>query len=193
MTEFRAAGPPAEAVRGRPGGIGRSTSRRAEAVSDSLRRQAGGFLEQRRSVIRRTLLATGALGVVAAYQTGILKHIPDPPVSIFDSDAVDAAGEAYNLAEMPDAILGMLSALVTAGLASMGPKDRADHRPWLPLALAGKAALDAAWAARLSAEQASKHRRFCFWCLTAALSQIAALPATIPEARAALGGLKHRF
>jgi hypothetical protein len=71
-----AAGPPAREVRGRPGGIGRSTSPAAEQVSDNLRRHSGGFLDQRRRISALALAGVGSLGVVAAYQTGVIRHVP---------------------------------------------------------------------------------------------------------------------
>lgn len=52
--------------------------------------------------------------------------------------------------------------------------------------LAGKAAVDAAQAAKLTADQWTTHRAFCFWCLTAATATFITLPLTWREAKAAL-------
>lgn len=188
----RPAGPPSAAARGSKGGIGRSTSATAEAVSDQLRRGTDGYLGHRRRVAALALGATGALGVVSLYQTGLLKHVPEPPLGLFDADRVDASGEAYRIFSMPDGILGMLSSVGTAALATMGTKDRVTQRPWLPLLLAAKAGLDAAWGIVLTLEQGSKHRRFCSWCLTAAAASLATFPAAVPEARAAWATLRKR-
>ena len=187
----RPGGPPAKEARGRPGGIGRSSSPAAEAVSDALRRQSSPLLDARRRIAALDLVATGALGVVAAYQTGLLRHIPDPPGRWFNSDKVDASGEAYKIGLVPDALLGMASAVATAALAAAGAQDRHRQHPWLPLVLAGKVVMDAAWAVRLTAEQVSKHRAVCFWCLTAATAQLLTLPHALPEARSALSKLRR--
>ncbi len=187
----RPAGPPAKAARGSRGGIGRSSTARAEAVSDQLRRGNDGYLADRRRVAALALGATGALGVVSLYQTGLLKHIPEPPLRLFDADRVDASGEAYRIFSMPDAILGMLSSVGTAALATMGTKDRVAQKPWLPLALAAKAAVDAAWGVVLTLEQGTKHKRFCSWCLTAAAASVATFPAALPEAKAAWSALRR--
>jgi len=109
-----------------------------------------------------------------------------------DADKVDASGEAYRILSMPDAILGMLSSISTAALATMGTTDRVSERPWLPLLLAAKTAMDAAWALVLTLEQGTKHRRFCSWCLMAAAASAATLPAAIPEARAAWSAWRKR-
>ena len=62
-------------------------------------------------------------------------------------------------------------------LAAMGGEDRAGQRPWLPLALAGKVALDALGAGKLTIDQWTKHRAFCLWCLLAAGATFAKRPA----------------
>lgn len=184
MTDL--AGPPADTVRPRQGGIGRSSNREAEVVSDALRRGSDELLAARRRVAASALVGIASLAAVAAYQSGIVKHLPDPPVGPFDSDAVDASGEAYALGRMPDAAIGIASYAVTLILAVIGGKDRHRDKPWLPLALAAKAASDAAWGAYLTAEQGSKHRKFCGYCLVAAASAATMVPNAIPETRAAL-------
>jgi uncharacterized membrane protein len=185
------AGPPAKEVRGKKGGIGRSSTPAAEAVSDFWRRGSGPELMRRRRASALTLLGIGALGAVAAYQTGVVKHLPDPP-GPFDSDSVDASGEAYAMGQAPDAAFGVLNAAMTLALVAAGGKDRAQHKPWLPLALGAKAAMDAAYALYLTAEQASKHRRtFCFFCMTAAASSVATFTQVLPDAKAALAAVRR--
>ncbi|MBW3669183.1 MAG: vitamin K epoxide reductase family protein [Actinobacteria bacterium] len=188
----RPAGPPAAAARGRPGGIGRATSPEAERVSDDLRRHAGEFLDERRRVARLSLVAAGAMGVVAAYQVGVLRRLPEPPLRLFDAERVDASGEAYQLFKTPDAALGLAGYAVTLALAGAGSADRWRQRPWLPLALAAKVAADAAGGVYLTAEQASKHGRFCSWCLAASAASVAMVPHVLPEARAAAACLLGR-
>ena len=60
----------------------------------------------------------------------------------------------------------------------------------MPLAMAGKAAVDAAQAAKLTVDQWRLHRAFCSWCLTAAAATFMVVPLVVPEARAALRGLR---
>ena len=183
----RPAGPPASVIRPASGGIGRRSSAAAEAVSDALRREEGPYLDQRRRTAALTLTSMAALGAVALYQFGLIRHLPEPPLPLLDADRVDASGEAYQQLKTPDAALGLASGAVTLVLAGMGGPDRHRTRRWIPVALAAKAAGDALGGAYLSVEQASKHRRFCGYCLVAAAANIAALPQTVPEAWAALG------
>lgn len=134
----------------------------------------------------------GSMGLVAAYQFGLLRHLPEPPRPRLDSDTVDASGEAYQLLKTPDAALGMASYAATLVLAGMGGRNRAQERPWLPLALAAKTALDAASGVFLALEQGTKHQRFCVWCLIAAGSSLAMVPVAVPEARSAWRQLRRR-
>ena len=85
----------------------------------------------------------------------------------------------------PDALLGMASYAATACLAGMGGKNRWKHTPWIPLAMAGKTAVDTALAAKLTVDQWTKYRAFCIWCLMAAAATFATAPLALPEAKAA--------
>ncbi len=132
MSAARAAGPPAASVR-RSGGIGRASTPAGEHLSDYLRRGSGELLARRRRTAALSLGGAAALGAVALYRFGVIKHLPDPPLPLFASDEVDAAGEAYSFLATPDAPVGIASYAVTAVLAGIGGEHRARDRPWIPL------------------------------------------------------------
>ncbi len=133
----------------------------------------------------------GAFGVVAAYQLGLLRRPPEPGLPGLDAARVDASGEAYALARTPDAALGLVSHAATLVLAGMGDRHRSTRHPLLPLLLAAKVVVDAAGSGLLTVEQATKHRRFCGWCLLAAATTVAAVPSAVPEASAAWRHLRN--
>ncbi|MFP5317906.1 MAG: vitamin K epoxide reductase family protein [Acidimicrobiia bacterium] len=172
-------------------GFGRSTSVEAEAVSADLRRGDDGWLRRRRNVAALSLSAMGSMGVVAAYQFGLLRRPPEPRIRLLDAQKVDASGEAYQFLKTPDAAVGLASYAATLALAGMGDRNRARTRPWVPLALAAKVGLDAVSGVLLTAEQASKHRRFCSWCLAASAASVAMVPQVLPEAREAWHRLRR--
>ena len=187
----RPAGPPAESI-DTSGGLGRSTSPLARRVSDDLRRHSDAYLDRRRRIAGLSLVAVGAMTVVSAYQTGVLRHIPEPPLALFDADRVDASGEAYQMLRTADGTLGLVSYGVTAALAAAGARTRAEDMPWLVLAMAAKVAGDALSGLSLTVEQASKHRKFCSWCLLASAASVAMVPAVVPETRAAIRTIRDR-
>lgn len=154
-----------------------------------MRLASDALTRQRRKVAAFNLGAIAALLPVAAYQTGLLRHLPEPPLLYLDADRVDASGEAYVTLRTAAAPLGIASYAATVALAAMGADDRAQRHPWLVLAFTGKVATDALGGAVLTLEQLTKHRRFCGYCLLASALAIAAVPAVVPEVRAALRSL----
>jgi hypothetical protein len=162
-----------------------------EELSRQLREGTGKFLARRRGVAGTSLVSIGSMALISLYQLGIIKHLPEPPLPRFDADKVDAASEAYSTLWMPDAPIGLGSYAVTLALAAMGGEDRARERPWIPLALAAKVFVDATQAGKLSVDQWTKHRAFCFWCLIAAGATFTAVPLVLPEARAALKQIRE--
>lgn len=159
-------------------------------MSDDLRRATSASMRRRRQQTGFMLAASAAMGVVNLFQSGLLRHLPDPPLPGLDSDKVDASPEAYDSFKTPDTALALASYGLTLALIGMGAEDRAKHQPAVPLLAAGKLAVDAAGAAWLTAEQLSKHRALCFYCLSASAATWAALPLALPEARAAWRALR---
>lgn len=162
------------------------------ALSHQLRNEESPRLARRRGIIGLTFLASACMELVGLFQTGVLRHLPEPPLPRLDADEVDASEEAYSMLRTPDGFLGLGSYSVTATLAAMGPEDRARSTPWVPLALAGKTVVDALQAARLTWDQHDKHRAYCFWCLTAAAATFATMPLALPEAVEAWRHLRDR-
>ncbi len=162
-------------------------------LSHELRRGSGNYLDERRGIVIASLTAVGCMGLIALYQIGVIKHLPEPALPGLDADKVDASDEAYSHLQMGDAFIGLGSYAATMGLAAMGPKDRAKTQPWIPLALAAKAGADAAQAAKLTYDQFAKHKAACLWCLVAAAATFATAALAIPEARAAARELQKRF
>jgi uncharacterized membrane protein len=170
--------------------IGRESSPEAELLSAELRKSTTDALLRRRRVAALSLASAASMGLITLYQMGVVDHLPEPSLPRLDADKVDASGEAYAILRTPDAALGLLSYAGTAVLAAAGGADRARRSPWLPLALAAKVGFDALGSALLTAEQASRHKKFCSWCLLAAGATAAMVPAVIPEARLAWQNLR---
>lgn len=155
-------------------------------LSTEIRHAQDAFTRNRRRVVALSMTSAASMAVIALYQLGVTRHVPEPPLPGLDADKVDASEEAYGKLLVGDAFLGFISYGVTMLLAAAGgPRRHLRHR-WLPRALAAKAAVDAAQAAKLSVDQWTKHRAFCSWCLLAATATFATIPAVLPELRASM-------
>jgi hypothetical protein len=172
------------------GGIGRRSDEAAERLSLYLRQGRDVGARRRRRLAALDLTGAAAMAAVALYQFGVVEHLPEPPLSLLGSDEVDAAGEAYVFLHAPDAALGLVSYGLTSALAGMGAPGRARERPWSPIALAAKVAVDALAGVLLTVEQATKHRKFCFYCLLATGASVAGVPLALAEAREAIAALR---
>lgn len=152
-------------------------------LSEYLREGDDPELRRRRWVIGLSVLGTTAGQLVALYQTGIIKHLPDPPSGgLFDSDRVDASEYAYSRFSSPDAPLMIITYGVTAWLAGAGGPDRPRNAPWLPIAMAAKTLYDAATTVKLAREEWQDNRAFCAYCQTATLASFASAAFALPEA-----------
>lgn len=158
---------------------------KSETLSSDLRHGSRKSLRRRRGIFGLSLAASASMSVIALYQLGILRHVPEPPLPRFDSDSITGSEKAYSLLETPDAVLAMSSYAVTLTLAAMGSPDRANEQPLLPIALAAKVGLDAVVAAKYTLDEWREHRALCFWCLLASAATFASVPLAIPEARSA--------
>jgi uncharacterized membrane protein len=158
----------------------------------ALRKNQSPMMKRRRAALALAMGATAALGLLAAYQTGLIKHLPDPPWKRFKADAVSSTGEGY-LFGIPDALLGMASYSLTGVLIFAGPPDRAVSNPWWPVLAAAKSWFDAGNGIRLAKIQIKDLRFYCIYCLSITTMTVAMVPLTWPEARVAAGVLRKRL
>lgn len=161
-------------------------------LSRQLREDRSPTMQRRRWIVGLSLVGVTLGQIVAAYQTGLIKRLPDPPVGPFDSGRVDASDYAYKRMQTPDALFMIVTYGITAALAGAGGRDRARTHPALPLALAGKAAYDAAVCVQLGVEEWRENKALCAYCQLATLVSFATLGLSLFEARDAARTLERR-
>src|ERR671924_309077 len=96
-----------------------------EALSEALRTTNDETMRRRRGVIGLSLAAAASMGLIALYQSGVIRHIPEPPLPGLPADKVAAWAEAFERFQVGDAFLGFVSYGVTMTLAATGPPPRA--------------------------------------------------------------------
>ena len=165
--------------------IRRITGANPESVREDLLHGRSGDLTRRRWVVGASLVGLTAMAAVSLLQTGVLRHLPDPPIKSFDSDRVNLGDTAYAFGA-PDGTFAAASLAANLPLAALGAADRAAQAPWIPLLAAGKAAVDAAAAGWYFYQMPTKEKAWCGYCIVGALANAAVLALTWPEARRAL-------
>jgi uncharacterized membrane protein len=113
--------------------------------------------------------AIATLLPVAAHQLGLLRHLPDPPGALFDSDQITESKAAHPLG-IPDSLLGLGSYNVTLGLAILARKS-----PLAAKLLAAKLIADGGLASFNMVRQVVSFRKLCSWCTGTALCTYAML------------------
>lgn len=146
-------------------------------------------LKRRRGIIGLSFLGMAAMGAVTLLQTGIVKHLPDPPLDSFHSDKVNSSEDAYQFGT-PDGTLALATLAANLPIAAFGGQDRARKQPWVPLLAAAKAVVDAAGAAWYFYLMPAKEKAWCPYCITGALANWGILALTLPEAREALAAMR---
>ncbi len=154
-------------------------------LSRELRTGQSAELNNRRLIVGLSLIGVGMAQIVSLYQVGIIKHLPDPPLDVFDSDKVDASDYAYKRFGTPDGFLMLMSYAATATLAGAGGEKRSQTHPLVSLAMGAKIALDLLSAAELAREEWQDNKKLCAYCQTATLASIGSLWLAWPEIKSA--------
>ena len=159
-----------------------------QQLRQDLQQEQSSDMRRRRGVIGLSLVGLASMTAVTLLQTGILKHLPDPPFGNFDSDRVNSSDTAYQLGA-PDGSISLASLAVNIPIAAFGGADRVQTKPWVPLVAAVKAAGEAVAASWYFYQMPAKEKAWCGYCILGAIANIGIAALTIPEARKALAVL----
>ena len=159
-------------------------------LSRELREDTSPDLKRRRIGIALSMAGVVVGGAVAAYQTGLVKRLPEIlPGKVFDSSKVDASDYAYSVGQQPDAPAMIVNYGLTMMALAAGGTDRARQNPALPILAAAKAAGDFALCSAMAVMEWRENKKLCSYCQVATLISAATTALTIPEAvRAVRGG-----
>lgn len=149
-----------------------------------IRGDRGAEMRRRRGIVGLSLVGIASMGVVALYQTGVLRHLPGPPSRRphFDSERVNGSDEAFGHG-MPDGPVALAAHAANLAIAAAGAPERYRTRPWLPLLAALLSGAQAAVAARALLHRMPKEgRAWCAYCIADALTHVGTFALTLPEA-----------
>lgn len=158
-------------------------------LSKELREGQSPELTNRRWILGLNLVGITMAQIVSAYQTGLIKRLPDLPLPILDSDKVDASAYAYKRFDTPDGLFMIVTYGITACLVGAGGMQRHRTRPWLPILMGAKILGDVLSGVVLAREEWAENKKLCMYCQIATFASVASLFLAIPEVRAALQAL----
>ncbi|MBV8829828.1 MAG: vitamin K epoxide reductase family protein [Acidobacteriaceae bacterium] len=148
-------------------------------------------LDRRRKIIQLSLAGIASMAAVTLLQTGVVKHLPDPPLDSFDSDKVNSSETAYALGT-PDGTLSLAGLALNIPIAAFGGAARFERQPAVPLLAAGKAMLEAAAAGWYFYQMPAKEKSWCAYCIAGAAINFSIFALTVPEAIKAFRKLTER-
>lgn len=160
-------------------------------LREDLQRGGTPDLQRRRGIVAVSLLGMASMGIVSLLQTGVVKHLPDPPLTSFDSDKVNSSELAYALGT-PDGSLSLAGLALNVPLAGFGGANRARTQPYVPLLAAVKSGAEAIAAAWYFYQMPTKEKKWCAYCIAGAIANAAIFALTIPEGRKAIATLRGR-
>lgn len=177
------------------------TGREPSEVRREIRDSQSGDMRRRRAIIGFSLIGLGTAAAATLLQTGMVRHLPDPPVGNFDADDVITSDEAYVFG-IPDATIALAGLALNVPIAAYGGPERAKEQPYIPVFAAIKSAAEAVGAAWYFYRMATKKKSWCAYCITGAVVYFGIFALTLPEAANAArmrqgtgqqGGLKWRI
>lgn len=148
-------------------------------------------MRRRRTIVGVSLFGMINMAVVSLLQTGIVKHLPDPPSDSFDSDKVNTSDTAYALG-VPDGTVSLAGLAANVPIAAFGDANRAESKPYVPIAASLKAGVEAAAAAWYFYQMPAKEKSWCPYCIGGAVANATIFALTIPEALRAFRHLKSK-
>lgn len=155
------------------------------AIRQQLRHGQSDSLKRRRNIA--LLSAFGILDflLISLYQLGIIRHMPDPPGKIFNSDKANGSKEAYAMGA-PDGPISLVLYALNIVLASAGGSSRSGRHPIFDLLLGGAILGSVVGSISYMYNMIFKQQKACIYCITGALLNFAMLRPLIPEVRKSL-------
>jgi uncharacterized membrane protein len=148
-------------------------------------------LRRRRAIVLTSLIGMTSMAAVTLLQTGVISHLPDPPLDSFDSDKVNTSDTAYALG-VPDGALSLAGLALNLPLAAFGGVSRAERTPYIPIASAVKSGVEAAAAGWYFYQMPAKEKKWCAYCIAGAIANFTVFALTVPEALKAWKHLRRK-
>lgn len=138
-----------------------------------IRKRSGLAADNRRNIALLSAIGIMDFVPISLYQLGVIRHLPELPGKLFDSDYVNASGEAQ-VAGLPDGPVSLLMYAANLVLVS-GALKKKKKRNVFDYLIAGNSLGQAAGGAYYLYNMATVQKKICPYCVTGALINFASL------------------
>ena len=153
---------------------------RVDEIRDALRNNSTESLARRRKMGLLSAIGLIDFAVISLYQMGVIRHLPDFPAKVFDSDSVNASRKAYAMG-LPDGTTGAIMYSVNLALLSAGGTRETGRPKWLSYIIGGSVIAGAVGALDYLYDMTFKQKKICPYCVTGALVNLSLVPLAIKE------------
>lgn len=150
-----------------------------KAIRNTLRDERSPNLKRRRKIIALAAIGAVDFTLISLYQTGIIRRLPDIPLKVLDSNAVNASEKAYKTG-LPDGTSGLTMYGLIMMLAAYGGKRGIGRKRVIDLALLSTIAAGSVGALQYLYDMAFKEKKACLYCVTGAMVNFMMLPLAWP-------------
>ncbi len=140
---------------------------------DKLRADQSKPTQYRRQIASLAALGLLDFSVISLFQLGYIKHMPDLPGKLFDSEKVNSSDDAVILG-IPDGVISLSMYAATLFLATLASTKKKRSK-WLDYLLGGVIAGQAIGAAQYLYTMTAVQKKVCLYCVTGAFINFAAV------------------
>lgn len=146
---------------------------RKKSVIDKIRNDSSEATGYRRQIAALSALGLLDFSLISLFQLGFIRHLPDLPGKIFDTEKVNSSEDAV-LLSMPDGVISLGSYAATILLATAATRYKKPSRV-LDVAMGGVIVGQAFGAAQYLYKMAAVQKKICVYCVAGAAINFAAL------------------
>ncbi|MHA6247470.1 vitamin K epoxide reductase family protein [Pontibacter sp. CAU 1760] len=144
-----------------------------KSLIDDLRKQSSEAHSFRRQIAATSAIGLVDFSLISLFQLGAIRHLPDVPGRIFDTEQVNSSKNA-ELMGMPDGVISLGSYAATMFLATAANRFNRQSRV-LDVAMGAVLIGQAAGAAQYLYKMAFVEKKVCVYCVAGAVLNFASL------------------
>lgn len=151
----------------------RKAMKKEKTIIDEIRKDSSEATAYRRQIAALSALGLIDFSLISLFQLGFIKHMPDLPGKVFDTEKVNSSKDAVLLG-MPDGVISLGAYTATILLTTAATRFKKQSR-LLDVAMGGVILGQAAGAAQYLYKMAFVQKKVCIYCVAGAAINFASL------------------